>query len=83
MGFAGLILGLLAGWLLCAGFMVLQNYFSLISGSVYKLDRIDADIRGIDVIVIAFSTIVICLLATVAPARKGSRLEVIEGLKNG
>lgn len=82
-GASGVFIGVILGYLLCLGFMFLQNYYSLISGAVYKIDRIDVQIRGLDLLVISFSTIFICLLATLSPAIRGSQLEVIEGLKNG
>jgi lipoprotein-releasing system permease protein len=82
-GVAGLLIGFFLGFLLCLGFMILQNYYALISGSVYKIDRIQVDIRGLDLLVISAATLLICLIATLSPAIRGSRLEVIEGLKNG
>jgi len=82
-GASGVLIGVILGYLLCLGFMFLQNYYSLISGAVYKIDRIDVQIRGLDLLIISFSTIFICLLATLSPAIRGSQLEVIEGLKNG
>ncbi len=82
-GLGGVLLGFLIGYLLCLGFMFLQNYYALISGSVYKIDRIQVSIRPLDLIIIGLSTLFICLLATLSPAVRGSQLEVIEGLKNG
>ena len=82
-GVSGVLAGFILGYLLCWGFMFLQNYYSLISGAVYKIDQIQVQVRWIDLLAISFSTIVICLLATYSPAVRGSRLEVIEGLKDG
>ncbi len=82
-GLAGLFLGFALGFLMCFGFMILQNDYALISGSVYKIDRIQVQIRGLDLALISLVTLLICLLATLAPAIRGSQLEVIEGLKNG
>ncbi len=82
-GFGGVLLGFLIGFLLCLGFMLLQNHYALISGSVYKIDRIEVQIRWLDLFVIASSSVFICLIATLSPAIRGSQLEVIEGLKNG
>lgn len=82
-GVTGTILGYLLGFILCLGFMFLQNHYSLISGSVYKIDSIEIQIRFIDLFIIGCATLLLCFLATLAPATKGSRLEVIEGLKNG
>lgn len=75
--------GIALGYLLCYGFMYLQDHYSLISGSVYKLDKIYTQVRWVDLFVICFATQVICLIASYFPSYKGSQLEVIEGLKNG
>ena len=82
-GVIGTIAGYFLGFLLCFGFMVLQNHFSLISGAVYKIDEIDVHLRAIDLLTIGISTIALCFVATLSPAIKGIRLEVVEGLKNG
>lgn len=82
-GMGGIILGFFLGYLLCLGFMFLQNYYALISGSVYKIDRIQVSMRPLDLLIISLATLFICLLATLSPAARGSQLEVIEGLKNG
>lgn len=82
-GSLGTVIGILLGYGLCFGFMYLQDHYSLISGSVYKIDKILTEVRFIDLFVICISTQFICLVATYFPAFKGSQLEVVEGLKNG
>ncbi len=82
-GGMGTFIGIILGYDLCFGFMYLQEHYALISGSVYKLDKIYTEIRYIDLFVICIATQAICLVATYFPAYKGSQLEVIEGLKNG
>lgn len=82
-GLLGTLLGVILGYDLCYGFMYLQEHYSLISGSVYKIDKIYTEIRVIDLLAIFLVTQLICLIAVYFPARKGSQLEVIEGLKNG
>ncbi len=81
-GGLGTAMGFLLGYLLCLGFMFLQNHYALISGSVYKIDKIQTQIRWIDLSFIGIATLAICLIATYSPAVKGSELEVVEGLKN-
>ncbi len=80
-GTVGSFLGFAFGLLLCSGFMFLQKNFSLISGTVYKIDRIDVSISVIDFIIIYIATMVACLLAAYYPAVKGSSLEIVEGLR--
>lgn len=82
-GTLGTLIGVVLGYDLCFAFMYLQDHYALISGSVYKLDKIYTDVRFIDILIICITTQLICLLATYFPAYKGSQLEVIEGLKNG
>ena len=79
----GTFIGILLGYILCFGFMYLQERYSLISGSVYKIDKILTEVRFVDLLVICVSTQMICLIAAYFPAFKGSQLEVVEGLKNG
>lgn len=77
----GCVFGFFTGYLLSQGFMFLQAQYPLISGSVYKIDRIDIRLSWIDFFLIFIATTVACLLATYPPARKGSRLTVVEGLR--
>ncbi len=73
--------GFIVGLLLSYGFMWLQASFSVLPGAVYKIDRIDIQISAIDFIVIYISTLTACTLAAYYPAKKGSGLLIIEGLK--
>jgi lipoprotein-releasing system permease protein len=82
MGAAGLFLGIGLGWILCQAFTWAEVYFAFIPTSVYKLDRIDLNIRFIDILSISSATLAICFLATLAPALRGARLTVVEGIKN-
>lgn len=82
-GLLGTLIGAILGYDLCFGFMFLQEHYALISGSVYKIDKIYTEIRWIDLAAVFVATQAICLVASYFPAYKGSRLEVIEGLKNG
>ena len=82
-GIVGTLAGYLLGLLLCVGFMLLQKRYNLISGAVYKIDQIEVYLRWIDIGIIGLATVALCFFATLSPAVKGSRLEVVEGLKNG
>lgn len=83
MGIVGLTLGTLFGLFLCFGFTVIQNSLGLLSGSVYRIDSIQVEVRFIDWLFIAIATMVICFFATLAPALRGSKLSPVEGLKYG
>ncbi len=82
-GLLGTVLGIVIGYDLCWGFMYLQDHYALISGTVYKIDKINTQVRFVDLLAIFAATQLICLMATFFPAYKGSQLEVVEGLKNG
>ncbi|MEK6774057.1 MAG: ABC transporter permease [Bdellovibrionota bacterium] len=82
-GAVGIIFGSLLGLLLCWFFVWGQANLGLIQGSVYKIDGINVEIRFIDFMGICFSTLLICFVATLAPALRGARLSPVEGLKYG
>ena len=77
----GSFLGFILGFILSRGFMYLQLISPVISGSVYKIDRIDVQMSFIDLLIIFITTLITCLIATYSPARKGSLLTVVEGLR--
>lgn len=81
MGGFGCILGFLVGLIFCFIFSFLQTKFGLLPGSVYKLDRIEVAIQFWDVASIFIVTLMICFLATLAPAMQGARLTPVEGLR--
>lgn len=81
-GILGFLGGTLCGFLLCQGFDLLQARFQLMSGAVYQLDSIQASVRGIDLLLIFFVTVLVCFVATLAPAWRASRLSPTEGLRN-
>ncbi len=82
LGLVGLFLGSVLGLILCVLFSVAQSRLGLISGEVYRIDGIELNIRFIDLFAICVATLLICFLATLAPARRGSRLNPVEGLRN-
>lgn len=83
LGALGLGCGILLGLILCFLFSVYQTKLGLISGDVYKVESIQVEIRAIDLFVVSVSTLLICFLATLAPARRGAQLQPVEGLRYG
>lgn len=81
LGAVGLTLGLILGLGLVYIFEWAQVQFELIPGSIYNLDRIILDVRWIDLMAISIVTLIICFIATLAPARKGAKLKPVEGLR--
>ncbi|QLY27348.1 ABC transporter permease [Bdellovibrio sp. KM01] len=82
LGAAGLILGFILGLILCVLFNWAQGRLGLISGAVYRVDSIQVNIRFLDTIAICVATMLICFLATLAPAKRGADLNPMEGLRN-
>jgi lipoprotein-releasing system permease protein len=82
LGGLGCLMGLGLGLLFCFGFYFLQRQFSLIQSGVYKIDFIYVQLRFTDLAAIVAATLLICLVATLAPAIRGARLTTVEGLKH-
>lgn len=80
MGIVGSTFGYVLGLTLCFLFVWGQRTFHLLPGSVYRLSEIEVQIRWVDTVAILGSTLVISVLASIFPARRGSRLNPVEGL---
>lgn len=81
-GSIGLLGGLILGTALCWGFEFIERHFGIIPGSIYKIDHIELNLRWQDLLSISVATMLICFVATLAPALRGSQLTPVEGLKN-
>lgn len=80
-GGVGATIGLILGLLLCRLFEWLQTSYQLIPAEVYKLDHIDLEVRGLDLLIILAASLLICFIATLVPSRRGSRITPVEGLR--
>jgi lipoprotein-releasing system permease protein len=80
-GVVGTLAGLLLGLLLSGLFVLAQNYVVLMPVEAYRLDRIGVELRAIDLVMIVVASIAVCLLSTLVPARRGARLDPVEGLR--
>lgn len=80
-GLVGSIFGLLLGWGGCHVFLWAERTWGLFPGDVYKLDYVELEMRWADMALIIFSTVLICYISTLAPARRGAKLMPIEGLR--
>ncbi len=81
LGLIGIVCGIVLGLLLCLVFIVVQKFFVILPGDVYRLDNIGVDVRFVDMAAIVGSAILICLISSLAPAFRGSRLKPVEGLR--
>lgn len=82
MGGIGIFFGFLIGFFLLVLFSYAQSSLGLISGEVYRIDSIAVNLRWVDSLAICFTTMLICFVATLAPALRGGRLSPVEGLRN-
>ncbi|WP_413560994.1 FtsX-like permease family protein [Bdellovibrio sp. HCB209] len=82
LGGVGLAGGFILGLILCGLFNWAQGRLGLISGAVYRVDSIQVNVRLMDSLAICAATMLICFLATLAPARRGADLNPMEGLRN-
>lgn len=80
-GVIGTLVGVLLGVLLGYGFVVVQRFVVLLPVEAYRLDHVGVDIRMFDLIAIVIAATVICLLSTLIPARRGARLDPVQGLR--
>jgi lipoprotein-releasing system permease protein len=80
-GATGTGLGIALGYLGCRVFVWAERKYSLFPGEVYKLNFVSLEVRGTDLTVIIFVTLLFCFLATLAPARRGAKLMPVEGLR--
>ncbi len=80
-GIIGTVAGLLLGLLLSAVFVIAQKYVVLMPVEAYKLDKIGVLLRPLDIIMIIIASILVCLISTLVPARRGANLDPVEGLR--
>lgn len=81
MGLIGSLFGLLLGVILGAVFEWAEVHLGILPASVYRIAYIEVYFRARDMLAIVFVTLVICTVATLAPARRGARLSPVEGLR--
>jgi len=80
----GVALGLLLAWKLDAILAAIESFFGIqfISGDVYYLDHLPCVVDPQTIAVIAVSSLLIGLLATIFPARRASRIPPAEALRD-
>jgi lipoprotein-releasing system permease protein len=83
----GLVIGLIgaaSGLLLGLGLSWLANHYQLISipADVYAISHVTLKVKSIDCVLVAVLAVIICLLATIYPARTAARLMPVEALRH-
>ncbi len=80
-GAAGAALGVGFGLLFCQVLTFIQSYVNIFPGEVYRIDHVRLEVRWLDLLIIFLVSLVICYISTLSPARKGSKLTTVEGLR--
>jgi lipoprotein-releasing system permease protein len=80
-GAVGAGFGIGLGLLLCRFFEWAQVKWKLIPADVYKIDHINLQVQGLDLLAIIGASLIVCYIATLVPARRGSRISPVEGLR--
>jgi len=92
--YQGLVIGLVGTFLGCAtGFIIVPNLNEIVSSiesifgivafpsDVYYLDRLPSKIQYMDSFLIIIFSVVICLVASLYPAWRASKLDLVDGLR--
>jgi len=92
--YQGLVIGLVGTFFGCAaGFVIVPNLNEIVGfietifgitafpSDVYYLDRIPSDIQYVDSLLIIIFSVAICLVASLYPAWRASKLNLVEGLR--
>ncbi|MFH1681140.1 MAG: ABC transporter permease [Candidatus Eisenbacteria bacterium] len=78
-GAIGTLLGLAGGWILC---WLLDRYkFIPLPGDIYFIDSLPVRMEAFDFARVAAASMAICLVATLYPAWKASRLEPVHAIR--
>ena len=78
-GLVGSILGLCLGWILCQ--IVKYSSFIYVPSEIYQFDHLPVEMRLTDISIVLGTTLIACLLSTLLPALKGSKINPTQGLR--
>ena len=78
-GVLGIGLGLGFGLLVCL--ILSQYHFIELPGDVYPLTTLPVDIEIMDLVGIIFGTVLICIIASLYPARQAARLNPVDAIR--
>jgi len=77
-GLTGGGIGLLLGLAQCA---IISRFGYALDPKVYLIEQLPVELNGFELLAVPAAAVAICLLATLYPALKASRLEVVDGLR--
>jgi len=79
-GFTGTALGTFLGVFTC---IVLKKYHFITLPSAYPFTTLPVQLESLDVMIIALSSMVLCLLSTIYPCRRAAAMDPVEALRYG
>jgi lipoprotein-releasing system permease protein len=80
-GSVGTTLGVCLGFIMCE---LLEKYkFIELPGDVYYISTLPVRLNPMDVLIIAAAALIICIVATLYPARQASKLNPVEAIRYG
>ena len=79
LGVVGTVIGISLGILLC---WFIHSFGIPINPDVHYIDKLPVKMEPVEIALVAASSLLICLLITMYPARLASRLGILEGLRN-
>jgi lipoprotein-releasing system permease protein len=80
-GAVGVVAGLILGLIFSLLFVIVQKFFVLLPVETYRVDHIGVVLRPTDLLLIVSVAMVVCLISTIIPARRGAKLDPVEGLR--
>ncbi len=80
-GVFGSLCGIVLGVLFCFIFEVFVSRTGFLPQDVYRLSEFSPIMKTLDLVLIFSATTLVCFIATLAPAYRGSRLKPVEGLR--
>jgi lipoprotein-releasing system permease protein len=80
-GVIGTAAGLALGFLLGEAFVIAQRYMILLPVETYQIDHVGVQMRGSDIMFVVVAALLVCVVSTYVPARRGAKLDPVEGLR--
>lgn len=80
-GVTGILIGVGVGLAICS--VLAHHQFIELPGDVYFLTTLPVKIDGYDIGAIILGTLIICIFASVFPARQAARLDAVQGIRHG
>lgn len=77
-GLTGIVLGCISGYF---SSLLLKIYPVRIPGDVYIIDSLPVDIQINDFIFVSISAFIVCLIASIVPARRATKLKPVEAIR--